>query len=139
MYAIPEREIETHLALPVDVEPIGIGEHSFIACCRPSDEQDRAALGNCPAVQRRIAGGGADLVLRGRLVAQQLLDRSGNFAAVLSQLLPLVGKVGKSDHRIADELGDGFGACSAQHGREARDVDIGEPLHTARRVRSRSR
>src|SRR5579871_1584322 len=37
VHAVPEREVETHLALPVDVEPIGIGEHSFIARCRPSD------------------------------------------------------------------------------------------------------
>ena len=80
-------------------------------------------------MQRHIAGGGTHLVLRRRLVAQQFLDGGGNLAAVVAQLLPLVGKVREGDDRVADQLGDGFRARAAEQCRKSGNVDVGQLLH----------
>ncbi len=83
------------------------------------------------AVQVNVLHRPAHVVLRGRLVTQQLLDGGGNLAAVLLQLLPLIRVLGEHIHRVADQLGDRLRAGSAEEACERRDFEIVELVHLA--------
>ena len=127
MDAVAEVQVVADLALAVDVEAVRVGEEPFVAAGRPVDENDGIAGRDRLAVQRDIAGGGPDLILRWAFVAQQFLERRGDLAAVVLQLLPLVGVVGEHHDGIADEFGHRLGARTAEHRAEPGDLDVVEP------------
>ena len=127
MDAVAEVQVVSDLPLAIDVEAVGVGKEPFVAGGRAVDQQDGIILRNRGAVQRDIACGGPDLVLRGPFVPQQLLERSGYLAGVILELLPLVGVVGEHDDRVADEFGHRLGARTAEHGGESGDLDVVEP------------
>ena len=126
MDAVAEVEVVADLALTVDVEAVGVGEEPFVAAGRTVDQQDGGMCGDRPAVQRDIARRSSELILRGTFVAQQLLERGRDLAAVFPQFLPLVLVVGEYDDGVADEFGDCLGARTAEHGAEAGDLDVVE-------------
>ena len=63
-----------------------------------------------------------------RLVAQQFLDRGRDLAAVVEQLLPLVGEARERHRRIAHQLGDCLCTRTAQKRCESGDLEVVQRL-----------
>ena len=124
VHAVTQSDVLRLASVPVDVEGVRVGERPLVPVGRTHTQQHRVSGGNRDAVQLNVFQAVPDEVLGGRLPAQQLLDRSGNLAAIIEQHLPLIRMFSEGDHRIAHQLGDRLGAGTAQHRREAGDLDV---------------
>ena len=79
-----EREVQVRI--PLEVEPVRIGEHRGIAVRGTEPDHDLVARADLLVAERRGASRGAAEVLDGGDVPQQLLDRGGEVLRVLGQL-----------------------------------------------------
>jgi hypothetical protein len=82
-------------------------------------------------VKSHLSHRSTDVVLRRRLVPQEFLHRGGNLAEVVLQLLPLVGVMRERDCGVADQLGNGLRAGSAQKSCKSGDFEVVQGLHFA--------
>ena len=111
---------------PLDVEVVGPLERPRVAGGGAGEQQHREALGDGAAVEVAVGDREATLVLRRRVVAEDLLDRAGDLVAVVEHLLPLVGVAGEQHDRVADQLGHRLGPGPADEGGEAGDLGVVE-------------
>ena len=138
VHPVSEAEVLRLGAVAVDVEGVGVGERLGIAVRRTCQQEHGFALRDRDAVQVDLFHGPAHVVLVRRLVPQQFLHRGGDLAAVVEQLLPLIGVARERHRRIAHQFGDGLRACATQKGCKSGDFEVVEAT-ASRRLRARSR
>lgn len=114
--AVAEAEVLGSGAVAVDVESVGIGKGAFVAVGGGFDEQHRFGSRDGDVVQANGFVGVAHRVLSGCLDAQHLFHGRRDHRAVGLKLTPLVGVPPQLHHRVADQLGDRFGACAGEQG-----------------------
>ena len=125
MDAVAEREVV--IDRPRDVEAVGIGEVALVVVPRRGEQHHHVAGGDRLAVVLDVLRDVPGLHRRRRLVAQRLLDRVRDEAAVVDDLAPFVGVLREQLAHPADEAGGGLVAGAREQPDVAEDLLPAEP------------
>ena len=126
MGADAEGEVRTGCA--VDVEFVAVRPELAVVAVGGADQHHHhAALGHGLAVERDVAGHIARHVRRGRLEAQQFLDRLRDQRPVLDQLAALIGVFGENLSRPTDQPGGRLVAGAGDHVEVDQQLVAGQP------------
>ena len=123
--AVAERELLADR--PVDVETVAVGIAPVVTVGGPDEEQHGAACGHRPPVELHVARDVSADVRRGRLEAEDLLDRVGDEREIVDELATLVRVVGQDLARPPDQTRRRLVAGTGDHVQVREELGARQP------------